>query len=768
MAPCLLPMLFDRSPIFLRCSLFVWTTLIFSLLLHGPAPVPEPDTIEVQLQGEKIDSFQSWLLRLDTNESFAFNEEGYLQLPPPAASKNFQIIDPHQKIRYFGDWREHRTREKIVIQVRDAVVQVHHVVSASRREQNTWEVAGQVEVTRPDEQPERATVQTSDWLKELAPVLLQKTNLGGGSPIIRGMSGNRILLMIDGFRLNNAGFRLGLNQYLNTVPAELLEQIEVINGPSGVQYGSDGLGGTVHLRTLDPASLDEPNLAYGGFLSTADGTHSQRLSGNYGSGPLSFQGHVNWNRYENLRAGDPVGEQNATGFQSWDASLNFTLELSRDRRLRVLNSQSYAAHVPRTDRILSGRDLLWEYHPQRFRLHGLRLEDRRQHGFFDYMDLGLGFMRQGEGTRRISSGAPDVLSEVYTDVDTWQVNGSFTKITHRVQWTYGFDFQADGLKSFGREQTDGVDQPAAGKFPDDSSYRSLGAFLVAEVPLSQTQILRLGLRQTNAELEGTLDAPIGPVHQDYAHLTPSLSWSYDRDNFFISASAGQGFRAPTLEDALSLGPSNQGFDAPNPNLDPEELWSYEITFRHRGERSLFQANLYRGRYTDLVEKVPGTYGGSDRFQGEPVFILDNVGQAEIDGVSLSFMNKIAPHQRLLMDASWTYGTQTDRGVPMGRIPPLRGNLSWLMERASWRLNGIFTWADRQDRLSPGDLDDSRIPEGGTPGYGVFHLRGRHTFNERLALNLALENAGDRLYKQHGSGIYEAGRRFVIELEAKWR
>jgi len=732
---------------------------------------PAQQALKVQLVDEKTKSFEGWSLQLDTGDTFQFDAVGRLQLSIPGDSVSFEIWDVRKQVRFFGLWAEYAKGEEAVISVAGKGLNLHQVVSASRIHQSQWETPAEVDVIRPDEQQERAATQTSDWLKEQSDVLLQKTNLGGGSPIMRGMSGNRILLMVDGFRLNNAVFRLGLNQYLNTVPGGQIEQVEALSGPSGVQYGSDGLGGTIHLRSADPASLREPaNIAYHGLVSSADGTNTHRVTGHASAGRFFVQAHASFNNYADLEAADPVDAQFPTGYEGWDASLKATYKFDEDRRLRLINSLSDARDVPRTDRVQSGRDLLWNYDPQKLRIHGLRYEGKLTSSIADFMDLGLGYLRQDEGTRRISVGSPDRLTVDSTAVDTLQFNGTFTKIAARTQWVYGFDAQQDELNTsaFRRSLTDGATTPLQAKFPGDSAYRSIGAFVTADVDLGANHHLKLGLRQTAAELEGTLEAPIGRVDERYDKLTPSATWYLARDQVFLSAGVSQGFRAPNLEDALALGPSNAGFDAPNPGLEPESVWSYEVNGRWRDERRLVQLSLYTSRFEDLINRVPGSYQGSDTFDGEPVFILDNVGRARVNGVSLKLQYRLNERHSLWSDASWTRGDQLDEDEPMRRIAPLRGNLSWSFEGDRINLTTLFTWADRQDRLSPGDIDDFRIPEGGTPGYGAVHVRGRYVVAENLSVNLALENVFDQLYKTHGSGVYEPGRRLLLELEARWR
>lgn len=740
--------------------------LAFSLLMAQPNGAP--DQTAVALVSGETDSFEEWVLRLDNNQDLPFTSSGTLNLRVPEDSVTFEIVDENGQVRYLGNWEAYSGQDPVRIEVGGLVL--HQVVSANRIKESQFQAPAEIAVIRMDEQPERGLTQTSDLLKEEAEVNLQKTNLGGGSPIMRGMSGNRVLLMVDGFRLNNATYRLGLNQYLNTVPGGSLDQIEVMSGPSGVQYGSDGLGGTIHLRSGDPAGDGGDNLHYQGFYSTADGTNTHQVRATGRRGNLSLGGHFSFNDYSDLEAGGDLGEQIATGYDAWDGSMNLTWDLGEGRKLRMINSISDARDVPRTDRIISGRDLVWAYDPQKFQLHGLRYEASLNSKFVDFMDVGLGFMASEEGTRRISAGSPDQQRDEFTFVDTWQVNGTFTKLTGHVQWVWGFDTQTDVVDGFG-EQIDlitGAVSPRGGKFPDDSDYESLGVFVAPVIQLTRDADLRLGLRYTDAGLTGTLEEPIGFVDQRFSQLTPSATFSWTMGQHFFSVGASQGFRAPTLEDSLSLGFSNQGFDAPNPDLEPEQLWSYEATWRMRTTKSLLQATAYTSRYTDLMDKVPGTWRGSDTFEGEQVFILDNVGKATIDGASLQYQHRFNKLHSLRGDAAYVYGYQDDAQDYMRRIPPLRGNLGYSFTQGDLRLSGVFSWAQRQDKLSAGDISDNRIPEGGTPGYEVIHLRGHYAFSKQFSLNLAVENITDKLYKVHGSGVFEPGRRVVLEVKASLR
>ena len=103
---------------------------------------------------------------------------------------------------------------------------------------------------------------TADLLEKKGGVSVQRSQLGGGSPNIRGFEANRVLLMIDGVRLNNAIYRSGHLQNIITVDEFILNDIEIVFGPSSVLYGSDAIGGTVHMKTKELYFSGQP--AWGG------------------------------------------------------------------------------------------------------------------------------------------------------------------------------------------------------------------------------------------------------------------------------------------------------------------------------------------------------------------------------------------------------------------------------------------------------------------------------------------------------------------------
>src|SRR5687768_7088842 len=150
-------------------------------------------------------------------------------------------------------------------------------ITATRLEQDVFSVPYTAHVLRREDFVQRQAVRTlADALGETPGVMLQRTGYGQASPYIRGFTGFRTLLLIDGIRLNNAVFREGPNQYWTTVDPLGLDQLEVVQGPSSVLYGSDAIGGTVQGLTFDPGeALPAGRLAGNLFYRYASAERSQ-------------------------------------------------------------------------------------------------------------------------------------------------------------------------------------------------------------------------------------------------------------------------------------------------------------------------------------------------------------------------------------------------------------------------------------------------------------------------------------------------------------
>ena len=117
-----------------------------------------------------------------------------------------------------------------------------------------------------------------DLLINTGQLFVQKSQQGGSSPVIRGFEASRVLLVVDGIRLNNAIYRSGHLQNVITIDQFMLDRVEVLYGPGSTLYGSDALGGVVHMRTRNPQLSQNAKPLFTSQLVTRYSTDGQSLS----------------------------------------------------------------------------------------------------------------------------------------------------------------------------------------------------------------------------------------------------------------------------------------------------------------------------------------------------------------------------------------------------------------------------------------------------------------------------------------------------------
>jgi len=244
----------------------------------------------------------------------------------------------------------------------------------------------------------------------------------------------------------------------------------------------------------------------------------------------------------------------------------------------------------------------------------------------------------------------------------------------------------------------------------------------------------------------------------------------------VVAGVARGFRAPNFNDTVVLKATNDGVDAPSPGLQPEVSTNYELGLKMEWDGSDVEVFGYYTWFSDLiVDGIPGTYRGlpfwdedGDGIQdpGEPgIFIKENAAEAFIKGVEMQGRFQLSPSWMVRANAFYTYGRNITDDEPMRRIPPLMGLFGVEWRSGTTRMELFVRAADEQRRLAGGDISDTRIDPGGTPGWTDWNIRGSRPLGP-FRLDLTLGNLFDHAYKEHGSGVYNPGRHLVVAVT--WR
>ncbi len=679
------------------------------------------------------------------------------------------------------------------------------VVARKRRERSFSNVRSADRVRR-ERLLQTAPRSVSEALVELPGVFVQKTNHGGGSPILRGMIGPQVLITVDGVRLNHAAFRTGPLQYLNLFDPLMIGSLEVLRGAGSVLYGSDAMGGVLRLNPVTWAPLARSSeWTLGGALvsgfRTADRAFSAgALLGGGGHG-FAIGGTLSGLVAQDLDGGGTIGEQPHSSYNTGTGLV---------RALWTRASLGPLRDVTVTGNYLFGRVLDAGRSDTLYAKLNYLVYDNTDHLAWTRVEFSVpawtmdaqllfSFQRfyEQKDTNKVDADYVTWLSGVRdrTWVTTPGVDVTFSFAPHR-----HLRLQAGGM--FLRDTVTSADQLARDLttpwtptgfmgLPDGSTYQNWGAFALADVPLRVSVGPGPGLRLTfsaGARVHGVnAHAPA------YATL-PEVDYDTTGLVFFASASANwarrwstalvfsQGFRAPSLHESAMLGDEGKAFHVPNPDLGPERLDGLEWVSRLHLPGLTAGVALYASRLTDLILRRDTTWQGQAQIDDKDVVENYNGNEGWITGVEGHFDWSPLRRLHLVGVFAWTRGEERrDDGtkVPLSRIPPLSGQLTLRFLPRAWFTGGRFLaeafarGAWKQDRLSPEDLNDVRIPDGGTPAWFTLNARGGLTWDrplvgvDRLTLYLTVENLLDAEYKYHGSGLYGAGRGLGLNLGAEF-
>jgi iron complex outermembrane receptor protein/hemoglobin/transferrin/lactoferrin receptor protein len=659
---------------------------------------------------------------------------------------------------------------------RRAIVEDHRAVSVVDAEQ-LWQ---------------RAPRNTPEALHFAPGVSVQQTNYGGGSAYIRGRTGQQTLIMIDGFRLNTSIMRSGPNQYLNTVNGHTLERAEVLRGSGSVLYGSDAIGGVVNLVTIDPAD----GAADAGVhmrAASADRSGAVRGEGEGPIGPVRVRGGVSARHFDDLRGGGPMALAEVPSYDGDTQLFTGYDDLAGDLKARTNVGTSgevvAAANVyrqfdaPRTDKCTPD-PLECRFFAEQFYDFGY-LRYSGDVGSLREVDIGTAVARTHERRRRVRTSNDAVeheLDRVLTvaltaraSLPTWKLG---TEGAMRL--SFGAETYRDGLSSEATDEvlsTGAETMRARGKYIDGSSYLTGAAFGFGELVVDETLSFTAGLRVSGARASVAADPEAGTAAFTQTTGVPVASVGARMrlvEGLFLVGNVNQGFRAPNLDDLTARSSEGPGYQLPNPDLEPESSITFEagVTVeRGRVAGAVYGYETFvDGAITRDATTCP-TELSAECGDADNVFVLVNADESRSQGVEASISLSLPEGLSVFATVTYTRSTRHTEGSepePESKIPPLHGLTGVRMDFGGGKyfVESVAYWAARQDRLSPADIADKRIPPGGTPAYGVVDVRVGALFAQRFRATLAIGNLSDTRYRVHGSGVDGAGFGVIASISGR--
>ena len=658
-------------------------------------------------------------------------------------------------------------------------------VTGARHDQRIVDSPRQIVVLTADDIRRRNYRSTPDALADMMGVFVQETNDGGGSPIIRGLVGNQVLIMVDGIRLNNSSFRLGPNQYLNTIDLNQIERIEVVRGAGSVLYGSDALGGVVNIITK-AAGREKGTGAVGtrwfSRLSSANTGAIGRGEVSLQTGALGFVGGLTLKSFGALHGGRDTGVQTATGYDEWDGDAKAVFQLAAHQKIIVAGQRVTQRHVQRADIITSGTDLKWMWNPETRGLLYAQYTASDLPGPVEQVSATVSYQEQAEHYQRIASSAPTLEMRHFDRTRSLGTNLQFTSpVGPRHLLTYGVDVYGDRMASQREDVslTTGESTLARGNFADGARYRSAALFLQDEIDVSPRLLVNLGARYSSFHPNAVVSDPsTGSAAHRFAAARldrlrpralppdvgrrnrrrhrPGVSRAQHRrpDDSrqnrepVRSAQSGPRTRAQRQSGSGDARPASrrhrQRHVLPHRNRRPHPARAWHLR-RPDVPGPRWQRRQEQQRAADLSASERGARADSGRRArgaGAPGGSVDIVREGGPDG------RHGTDHWRAT--AAYSSNVRQSRRRVVVRPTRVGGRVS--------------VFASRQTRLAPGDLTDVRIPAGGTPGFLTLNARGGVTISQTLQATLGLENLTNRTYRTHGSGIDGAGINVIFGID----
>ncbi len=695
------------------------------------------------------------------------------------------------------------------------------VVSASKFEEKRKDVAQKIQVIRSSEIQEINQSSTADVLASTGNVMVQKSQLGGGSPIIRGFEANRVLMVIDGVRMNNAIYRGGHLQNIITLDNAIMDRVEVVYGPGSVVYGSDALGGVMSFTTKDPVLSKDDKLkvkvgqymrymsAVSGYSSNANvslakkrfgsltsitysdygdlrqGANREPFVGNFGSRPWYV---VREDGKDKIVKNVDTNLQVGSGYLQTDFLQKFLFKQNEYVKHTLNVQYSTSSDVPRYDRLtqVSGglpKFAEWNYGPQERLLASYTLQLSNKKVLYDNARLILAYQKIEESRKDRKYNNPG-RNNRFENLDIFSVNFDLAKKLGKNELRYGLEGWYNKVEStaFTENIETGDQTPLDTRYASGGAQmNSLAAYVTHTLEISDRLILNDGLRFSaiglNAKFTDTtfFKFPFKEAKQQNSAFTGNIGLVYmPVSDFRITCMLSSGFRAPNVDDLSKVFESVPGtINVPNTNLKPEYTYNGEIGISNRfGDWLNVQATGYYTLYRNALTTQNFTYNGQDSIVYEGVMsrvvATTNANKAFLYGLELALNGELNKFVTIYATYNYTYARiVTDSvAIPLDHIPPAFGKLGIQLTEGKFRSDFFVNysgWKRISDYNPFGEDNQAFALPQGMPSWYTINARATYQFNKLISIQLACENILDRNYRVFASNISAPGRNFIATL-----
>ncbi|GIV26370.1 MAG: hypothetical protein KatS3mg027_0184 [Bacteroidia bacterium] len=719
--------------------------------------------------------------------------------------------------RYFSQ----KTSDSIKIQnLQEVEISANRVVEKKRL------TAQQINLLTKEEIQFLQSQTTADLMQNSGSVFVQKSQQGGGSPVIRGFESSRILLVIDGVRMNNLIYRSGHLQNIITTDNNSFEKVEIIYGSSSTIYGSDALGGVIHLYTRNPVLANDSqttkikvnlftrygsvnnestshvdfNIGFKKFASFTSFTFSRfgDLRGGENQNPF-YNGSYGERPYYVKRFGNKDSMvknsdkylQVQSGYNQYDLVQKFLFK-QNDFTEHLLNFQySTSSNVPRYDRLTeyAGTNLRfaeWYYGPQTRLMAAYDFKYSKSTFFSDFIRVIANFQNIEESryTRRFNN---KNLNGTIENVNVYGLNVDLLKKWNKHHLQYGIDVQYNTVSSKGiiKDIIANVENPGPTRYPDGSNKMMWGAFYLTHKWFLDNESLILidGVRLGYAYLHSTfIDTTFfkfpfrESIQRNFTYSGNIGIVNNIKNEWKLSFLVSSGFRVPNVDDLGKVFDTQPGaVIVPNPNIQPEKTLTEEINVtKFFGNNGSFENVIYYTQIFDAIVTDKFQYNGQDSiiYNGVKSQVLANQNKqrAYIYGFASQLRMNVSHHFEFAVSMNYTYGRiKTDTmDYPLDHIPPFYSRMAFSYKpnaKLNFTLFSIFNGKKDVSNYNMFGEDNFKYATPvGIPAWFTLNFRMQWNVWKYATLVAGIDNIFDTQYRVFASGINAPGRNIFATLK----
>ena len=712
---------------------------------------------------------------------------------------------------------------KIVWLIEDPIRLDEIVVSANHWEQSKAEIPNKIVSISALETELYNPQTTADLVSASGGVFVQKSQMGGGSPMIRGFSANRILLVVDGIRMNNAIYRSGNLQNIISLDANSIENTEIIFGPGSVIYGSDALGGVMSFSTLKPKLSTESGTDLSGKIMSrfSSANFEKTVHGTFNLGGKKWAALISstFSGFDDLKMGshgrdeylrpefvlqggfdgtDKIVQSENSKIQTYTQydQFNFLGKVrfrpNEKLEINLVGNHSQTSNIPRYDRLIVYKNNKlrygeWYYGPQILTIFSGHLKYETNSVLFDKLNLLSGFQNYTESRydRNLNNPTRNGRQE---DLSIFSVNFDLGKtIDDQNELFYGVESYFNKINSTGSTKNllTNEKEIIPSRYPDDSNYGSAAGYFSYKLNLKKKIILQAGTRFTHTWLNGEFNTdyynfPFTGFDMKNSALIGNLGlvW-HPTPEWQINTNFSTGFRSPNIDDVAKVFDSEPGnVVVPNPDLKPEYARNFELgIIKSFNEKASFEVTAFYTRLKDAMVRRDFTLNGQDStmYDGamSKVEALVNADAANIYGASFVFEFVFNGNLRTRNDLTITEGEDSD-GFPVRHAPPLFGSSHLIFENQKLFLDLYADYNGKLDfeELAPSEQEKPYIyatDENGnpfSPAWWTINMKFNYKLTPLIALGGGVENILDKRYRTYSSGIVSPGMNFIFSVLIK--